>query len=156
MAAEKVNWKVLIGCLVVVYAVAFLGSIFTPGNTDSDWYDAIQPEVTPANWVFPVVWNVLFFLIAMSLYFCWNNSRKKGKIMWVFGINFVLNVFWSFTFFGEQNVSGAFVVLIALWLSIISMIYVAGKVDKKAGWLLVPYLAWVTFAGYLNYLIVFG
>lgn len=76
--------------------------------------------------------------------------------MWVFGINFVLNIFWSFTFFGEQNVSGAFVVLIALWLSIISMIYVAGKVDKKAGWLLVPYLAWVTFAGYLNYLIVFG
>ena len=59
---KKVKWKVLIISLIIVYAVAFIGSIFTSANTNSDWYQSIKPALTPPNFVFPIVWNILFFL----------------------------------------------------------------------------------------------
>lgn len=153
----KINWKVLIISLVVVYAVAFIGSIFTSPNTDSEWYESVRPSITPPGWVFPVVWNVLFFLIALSLYFAWVGGKKvRGKIALVFGINFALNILWSVLYFGMRRPDLAFYEIFVLIVSIISMIYVAGKVDKKAGWLLVPYLLWVCFASVLNYLTVLG
>ena len=156
---KKINWKVLIVCLVVVFLVAFIGSLFTSSNTDSEWYDSIKPSITPPNWVFPIVWNILFFLIALSLYFSWINAKKgdmRKKVMAVFGINFVLNIFWSVLYFGLKNPFYAFIEIFALWISIVSMIYVTYKIDKKAGWILVPYLLWVGFAIVLNYLSVWG
>jgi len=151
---EKKNWKVLILSLVVVYLIAFIGGLFTSQNTSSDWYESIRPSITPPNWVFPVVWNVLFFLIAIALYFSWISSDKKQKknIMIVYGINFFLNIFWSFLYFSLKNPRMAFFELIVLWLSIVSMIVVSYKIDKKAGYLLIPYLLWVSFAGILNWL----
>ncbi len=153
--ANRINWKVLIVSLVIVYSVAFVGSLFTSPVTDSEWYDSIRPSITPLNWVFPVVWNILFFLIASSLYFSWINAKKWGvrkMIIAVFGINFLLNVFWSVLYFGLKNPFYAFIEIFALWISIVSMIYVTYKIDKKAGWLLIPYLFWVSFAIVLNYL----
>ena len=85
---KKINWKVLIVSLVVVYLVAFVGSLFTSPVTDSEWYDSIKPSITPPGWVFPIVWNILFFLIALSLYFSWINAMEsdvKKKIAVVFG-----------------------------------------------------------------------
>ncbi len=147
---------VLVVCLVIVYAVAFVGSLFTSPATSSDWYDSIRPSITPPNWVFPVVWNVLFFLIGLSLYFAWINGEKaRSRIALVFGINFVLNILWSVLYFGMRRLDLAFYEIFVLIISIILMIYVAGKVDKKAGWLLVPYLLWVSFASVLNYLSAF-
>ncbi len=154
---KRVNWKVLIISLIIVYLVALIGSIFTSSSVSSDWYQSIKPSITPPNWVFPVVWNILFFLIALSLYFSWINGKKvRGKIAIVFGVNFLLNILWSVLYFNMKRVDIAFFDLILLWLSIISMIYFVGKIDKKAGWLLVPYLLWVSFAGILNYLSVVG
>ena len=157
MKKRKKNWKVLILSLAVVYLTAFIGSLFTSQNTSSDWYESIKPSITPPGWVFPIVWNILFFLIALSLYFSWINARKpdvKKKIVVVFGINFVLNIFWSVLYFGLKNPFYAFIEIFVLWISIVSMIYVSYKIDKKAGWLLVPYLLWVSFAIVLNYLSV--
>ena len=152
----KINWKILFASLVIVYLVAFVGSLFTSPVTDTDWYDSIRPSITPPNWVFPVVWNVLFFLIGVSLYFAWIGGKKvRGKIALVFGINFLLNILWSVLYFGMRRPDLAFYEIFVLIISIILMIYVAGKVDKKAGWLLFPYLLWVSFAGVLNYLSAF-
>jgi len=152
---KRINWKVLIVSIVIVYLVAFVGSLFTSSNTDSEWYDSIRPSITPPNWVFPIVWNVLFFLIALSLYFSWINARKwnvKKKIIVVFGINFILNIFWSVLYFGLKNPFYAFIEIFILWISIVSMIYISYKIDKKAAYLLIPYLLWVSFAIILNYL----
>lgn len=152
---KKFNWKVLILSLVIVYLVAFIGSLFTSPVTDSDWYDSIRPTITPPNWVFPVVWNILFFLIGLSLYFSWVNSKSKNlkeKVAIVFGINFVLNIFWSVLYFGLKNPFYAFIEIIFLWLSILLMILVTYKIDKKASYLLIPYFLWVSFASILNYL----
>ena len=155
---KKINWKVLILSIVIVFLVAFIGSLFTSQNTDSDWYESIKPSITPPKWVFPIVWNILFFLIALSLYFSWINTqttKNKRKIIIVFGINFFLNILWSALYFGMKNPSLAFYELIILWLSIVTMIFITYKINKKSAYLLVPYLLWVSFAGILNYLSAF-
>jgi tryptophan-rich sensory protein len=155
---KSVNWKVLILSLVVVYAVAFVGSLLTMGNTDGEWYNSVRPSITPPNYVFPIVWNILFFLIALSLYFVWIKSKKKDKkkIILVYGINFLLNIFWSYLFFSLKNPVASFYELILLWFSIASMIYLTKRISKKAMWLLVLYIVWVSFAGVLNWMIAFG
>lgn len=143
---------IFIACIIIVYAFAFFGSIFTANSVNSSWYIENKPSFTPPNVVFPIVWTILYFLIALSLYFSWINSglNKKKNVAAVFGVNLVLNVLWSYLFFGIQKSLFAFVDIILIWFTIITMILVAGKIDRKAGWLLVPYLVWVSFAGILN------
>ncbi len=150
----KIKWSVLIASLLIVYGVAAIGSLFTSQETNSSWYQSIRPSITPPNWVFPIVWNILFFLIGISLYFAWTNSKNKDKfkISIVFGINFLLNILWSVLYFGIKNPEVAFYEIIFLLLSIVLMIYVTSKVSKKSAYLLVPYLLWVSFASVLNYL----
>jgi translocator protein len=154
---KRINWKVLIISLVIIYAVAFIGSLFTSPNTNTEWYNSIKPSITPPNYVFPIVWNILFFLIAISLYISWTNSNKnqKEKIALVFGINFVLNILWSVLYFGMQNPLLAFYEIIFLEISIFSMIYTTYKINKASSYLLIPYFIWVGFAMILNYLSTF-
>ncbi|MBU1129068.1 MAG: tryptophan-rich sensory protein [Nanoarchaeota archaeon] len=157
MEKSKTNWKVLILCLIIVYLVALIGSIFTSPNTSTDWYNSVRPSITPPNWVFPIVWNILFFLIACSLYLAWINSKNKDKpkLIWVFGINFFLNILWSVLYFGLKNPLLSFFELILLEASIVGMILITKKISKKASYFLWPYLIWVAFAGILNFLSAF-
>ena len=155
MKKRKINIAVLIACLVIVYFVAFLGSIFTSGNTNSAWYQQNKPSITPPNWVFPIVWTALFFLIALSLYFAWTSKKAdKPKIILVFTINFMLNIFWSILYFSLKNPTASFIELIFLWLSVLLMVVVTYKIERKSAYLLLPYLIWVLFAGVLNYLTI--
>lgn len=154
----KIRWLTLIVSAVVVFIVAFLGSLFTGTSVGSEWYKSIAPALTPPNFVFPIVWTTLFILIFISLYLALTNAnqlREKSIIILVFAINFVLNVLWSFLFFGLRSPISAFVDLIALWFSILALILITRKVSRTAAWLLVPYLLWVTFAGILNFIIAF-
>ena len=152
---KKINIPLLIICILIVFAVAFIGSLFTSPVTDSAWYLNNKPSITPPNVVFPIVWNILFFLIALSLYFSWNNAKNKKdkkKIAVVFGANFILNILWSVLFFTLQKPLLAFIELVALWFSILIMILITRKVSKISAYLLIPYLLWVSFAGILNLL----
>lgn len=153
---KKFNIITFIICIVIVFAVAGIGSLFTAGNSSGDWYDSIKPSITPPGFVFPIVWNILFFLISLSLYFAWQSSDKKQKtnIAIVFGINFILNIFWSYLYFYLRRPNFAFIEIFFLLLSIISMIVVTWKIDKKSSYLLIPYLLWVSFATILNYLTI--
>lgn len=138
-------------CLLSVSLVAFIGSLFT--NLGA-WYYSIRPSITPPNWVFPVVWNILFILIAISLYLALGSSdkRMKGKILLVFGINFFLNILWSFLFFTLQSPLLGFIDVLLMIASIIWMIIVTRKVNTASAILLVPYLLWVMFASIINLL----
>ena len=151
------NIYILILCFLFVYLFAFIGSAFTSTSVDSEWYQSVKPSLTPPNWVFPVVWNILFFLIALSLFFAWtkSNKKQKTKVAILFSINLLLNVLWSLSFFFLKNPTLAFVDLILLEFSTIVIILFIKKIEKKSAWLLVPYLLWVGFAGILNYLIAF-
>ena len=149
----KINWKVLIISLVVVYLIAFLGGIFTSKNVSGAWYMENKPGITPPSYIFPIVWNILFFLIAISLYLSWIKAKKnKKEIAFAFGINLILNFLWSVLFFGYKLIGLALIDLVLIWISILFMIKITWKVDRRAAYLLIPYLLWVSFAGILNYL----
>lgn len=149
----KCNIKVFISCFVIVVAVAFIGSRFT--KIDS-WYDSVKPSITPPNYVFPIAWTILFALIAASMYFAWVNSNRKWKldIIVLFTFNFVFNILWSYFYFTMHAPMFAFIDLIFLIVSIILLIILTYKIDKRASYLLVPYLLWTCFAGVLNYLTI--
>lgn len=151
---KKVNWKVLILSLITVYLVGFIGNIFTYKSIGSAWYLLIRPAITPPGIVFTLVWNVLFFLIGIALYLALTSSKKnqKKKVVWIFGANLFLNMFWTFLFFGLQKPVLAYFELILFWVSIWVLIFEVYSVNKKASFILIPYLLWVTFAGILNYL----
>ena len=153
----KANNKALISSFAIVILAAAIGSIFTSGSVRSAWYDSIKPSITPPSFIFPIAWTILFILIAFSLYFAWTRAEKNEKktVASAFGINLFLNMLWSFLFFGMRNPKAAFIELIALWLSIIVMMSASWKIDKKASWLLLPYLLWVSFAAILNFLSAF-
>ena len=148
------SWKTLVVCLIIVFGVGFSGSLLANGETSSSWYESVKPSITPPGWVFPIVWNILFALIALSLWVAWTKATPKQRTtltLW-FGANLVLNALWSLFYFGMHRPDIAFIDLLLLWITIVGMIYASGKIDKRAGWLLVPYLVWVSFAGVLNYL----
>lgn len=152
---SKINWKVLICCFIIIYAVAALGSIFTSQGTGSDWYKSIKPSITPPSVVFPIAWSILFFLIALSLYICWTNTDNKEEritVGIVFGVNFVLNIIWCILYFALKNPKLAFFDIILLLASIVSMLLLSLKINHKSFWLLMPYFLWVCFASILNFL----
>ena len=131
-----------------------IGSIFT-SNSISGWYTKlIRPELAPPNWVFGPVWTTLFLLMGISAFLVWKNGVDKKEVkvaLGVFLIQLILNTTWSILFFGLQNPALAFAEIIVLWLFIGLNILKFYKISKLAGWLLVPYLLWVSFASYLNY-----
>jgi tryptophan-rich sensory protein len=132
--------------------VAFWGSSFTSKTVKSDWYIHNAPSITPPNLVFPIVWSILFFLLALSIYFSWINLKNKKKIILFFSINLALNLLWSILFFGMRNPLLAFIDLILLWISILYLVIFNWKNSRISSYLLIPYLLWVTFAGILNFL----
>jgi translocator protein len=150
--SKKLNWKVLILSFIIVFAVAFIGSLFTDIGP---WYESIKPSIAPPNYVFPVVWTILFLLIALSFYIALATGKQKKNIIGVYGVNFILNILWSYLFFTLKLPLFAFIEIIFLAISIILMISISLKMDKKAAYLLIPYLLWVLFATLLNYLIAF-
>jgi len=142
------------GAVLAVAAVAVLGSLFT--DTRSEWYQAlVKPAFQPSGMVFPIVWIVLYVLIALSLMrlLAPDGSDKKGT--WIlYAVNGLLNVLWTFVFFQMQFSALAFVVLLALAVETVILLRAVWQKDALAGWLLVPYLIWLAFATILNYVII--
>ena len=154
-AKKKVNWKILIVCLVVVFIFAGIGSFFSSDQTKSAYYVSIKPDLTPPNWVFPLVWNFLFVLLAYALYFSWikseHNPKNRNKIVLIFLLNLAFNVLWSFLFFVVKNPLFAFFDIILLLISIVWIFAFNWKFERKSSYLVVPYFVWVLFAAYLNW-----
>ena len=146
---SKVDWKLFVVCLFVVYTVGFIGGTFTDVG---DWYNSVRPSITPPNIVFPIVWNILFFMIGIAFYLSFKNSspeyRQKMGILYV--INFVLNILWSFFYFTAKSPVSSLIVIVLLICSICALIVVNWKKSRNSSYLLIPYLLWVSFATILN------
>ena len=152
---NTVNWRVLFFSILVVFGIALLGNLFTGNPSSSEWYNSIRPAITPPSWIFPIVWNILFFLIALSLYFSWIKAGKNKKIVaWGFGLNLFLNSIWSFLFFKLQSPLFGFIDIILIIISIVSLMILTWKIDRKSTYLLIPYLLWVSFASIINFLAI--
>lgn len=131
-----------------------IGAFFTTPAIGS-WYATLaKPSFNPPNWIFAPVWTLLFFLMGVALYLVFQEKSKGKNIqtaLLVFFQQLALNVLWSALFFGMQNPKLAFAEIIVLWFAILMVIFYLAKISKTAAWLLVPYILWVSFAGYLNY-----
>lgn len=150
---KRINWKVLFGCFFVVFLVAAIGSMFTSESVNGAWYLDNKPSFTPPNWVFGPAWTIIYILIAFSLYFSWTNAnlKQKRKMRMFFGVNLLANLLWSWLFFGLQNPFLAFIDIIIILGTIVAMIFIVWKIEKKSVWFLMPYLLWVCFATVLNF-----
>lgn len=140
---------VLIGCIVASFAPGVFGARFQPGA----WYaQLVKSPLTPPGWVFPVVWTALYLTIGVALYLLWTHTSRRDRrgALAVFAIQLVLNGAWSWLFFGRHAVSAALIEIGVLWCSIVAMAFAFGRHSRLAGSLLLPYLAWVSFASYLN------
>ena len=151
---RKISYSILLLWSILSVAVGSLGGLVTAPNIAS-WYTyLIKPDLNPPNWVFGPVWTLLYALMGASAYIVWFTMRKKkpkrNPLYW-FGIQFVLNIAWSFIFFGLHSPLWGFVCILFLWGSICKTIEEFRKVRETAAWLLMPYFFWVSFASYLNF-----
>jgi translocator protein len=136
-------------------ATAAVGGTITV--LDGWYYSLAQPDWAPPDYMFGVIWTVVFALIALSGVLTWRNAPTRRDIeiaLGLFALNGFLNLAWSFIFFRMQRPDLAFYELIALWLSILALILFCGRFSKGAAALLLPYLAWVTTACVLHYQVV--
>lgn len=143
----------LVGFFAAALAAASTGGIFRPGA----WYASLnKPAWCPPNWLFAPAWAVLYVLIAISGWLVWREAGFAGAApaLAIYAVQLVLNAGWSGIFFGMKRIGLALVELVLLWLSIAATIFAFSAHHAVAAWLLVPYLAWVTFAGALNYAMV--
>lgn len=150
---SKINIKKLAVALALPLAVGFTGSIFTRNAIDSGWYDSLyQPSFTPPRWVFGPVWTVLYILMGIALYIVWNQFPRKRRenALGIFALQLLLNFLWSLFFFYFNDIEIALLDIAALWISIVMMIWMFYRVKPLAGWLIIPYLLWVSFAAALN------
>ncbi|NJM91424.1 MAG: tryptophan-rich sensory protein [Rhodospirillaceae bacterium] len=122
------------------------------------WYEALRkPAWRPPGWLFGPVWTVIFALTAFAGVTAWRRTqtRRDGQLILIlFLLNGILNVTWSLLFFRLHRPDWALAEVVLLWLSILILIIVLMRFSHAASWLLVPYLAWVAFAGFLNYTVV--
>ncbi len=139
--------------LAACYAAAVLGGFFTPGGTGG-WYASLRkPSFNPPGWLFGPVWTVLYACMAVAGWLIWRRRglRAGAGPLAAFAVQLLLNAAWSPVFFGLRAPGPAFGVLVALWLAIVVTAAWFFRVSRPAGLLLLPYLAWVTFAGALNF-----
>lgn len=137
-------------------AVALAGGIMT--QSGAAWaHTLLQPAWQPPGWLFGPVWTLLFVMIMLSFITAWDRAPGRAarrKVAALFAVNGFLNVAWSGLFFWMRRPDFAVCDVVLLWLSIALMIAALGRVSKRAGWLLVPYLCWVSFAIVLNVTLV--
>ncbi len=116
-------------------------------------YQALQqPPGAPPAWLFPVVWTILFFLMGISAYLVWmSDSPEKNTALKLYAAQLAINFIWPLIFFSAQLYFGAFVWLVMLWIFVAIMIIWFYQVNPVAAWLQIPYLLWLTYAGYLNF-----
>lgn len=149
---KKMKIAGLLIWIVICFVPALIGSQFGPG----DWYEALsKPEWNPPNWIFGPVWTVLYLLMGISVWIIWKNYGFKLATIPIayFIAQLVLNALWSWFFFGMHNIGLALVDIVLLWVLILIIMIMFWRLSTLAGALLLPYIAWVSFAAVLNYYI---
>lgn len=147
----KLDVKKLVICLSIPLIAGALGTLLA-GGTES--YAVLnRPPLSPPGWVFPLVWTILYLLMGYASFRILTSGADPAdikKALTFYGIQLVLNLLWPVLFFGAEWYWGAFILLLALWVMIYLTMHLFGLIDDTAENLLIPYLLWVTFAGYLN------
>jgi len=150
------KWIRILIFIIICQLGGVIGSIFTTPQI-TGWYSNLQkPSFAPPNWLFGPVWTALFTLMGISLYWIWGMRLERNfrRAISFFGLQFVLNILWSFFFFGLQNPLFELIEIILLWIAIAITIFEFYRLSKKAGLILLPYIIWVSIATALNYYVL--
>lgn len=153
MLISNINKKQLAISIAIPLLVGGLASLLNMSGF-KEFETMNKPSITPPMVVFPIVWTILYILLGISFYLVFKSDSKfKTRAYFFYTLQLIANFLWTCFFFGAKDYGAAFIVIIILLLSIICMIFSFYAVNKKSAYLQIPYLAWVTFAVYLNYLV---
>jgi len=142
---------ILVLCVLAAQSAGLIGSYFTFPAIGS-WYSGLnKPFFNPPNWIFGPVWTILYTLVGISLFYIYLSKNKLRKItLRLFIVHLLLNSLWSIIFFGLKNTGLAFIEIVILWLTLIYLMKLFNRFEKRAFYLFIPYLIWITFASFLN------
>ncbi|MFN8446344.1 MAG: TspO/MBR family protein [Caldilineaceae bacterium] len=163
------NWKSLgtfALALLAPFVAAAIGNVATQPAIGT-WYQALRkPDWNPPRWLFGPVWSALYLMMGMASWLVWRkrettfpwlgirNEKQQHKVegaLRLYGVHLIFNALWSVLFFGLHRLDWAFAEVVVLWSLILTTLTRFYRIDARAGWLLVPYQAWVTFASILNF-----
>lgn len=145
----KIQWKKLFICIAIPLIVGAVSALLTRNQMMT--FESLQkPVLSPPGWLFPVVWTILYILMGIASYFVLVSKKPNQIALTVYIIQLIFNFFWSIIFFNFELYLFAFVWLVILWLLILTTTILFYQIEKISGYLMIPYLLWVTFAGYLN------
>lgn len=153
----QLRWAFLRWAMVTVPLIILLGfgsSQFAPSGDKSAWYrELAKPALNPPGWVFPIAWTTLYILMGLALAMILNarGSRYRGLAIGLFAVQMLLNLVWTPVFFGAHLVFAALLIIVAMFVVALVTTIVFGRIRTAAAWLMVPYLAWLCFAGALNF-----
>jgi translocator protein len=152
--AHSVGWQVLVflGWVVLCFSAA-AGAYFV--SIDGWYVDLHKPTWNPPAWVFGPAWTVLYLMMAVAAWLVWRQGgwQRQRLALTVFLAQWVLNAFWTPLFFGLHRLGWAFAEIVLLWFTLAATLVLFWRAQRIAGLMLVPYLAWVTFAATLNFTI---
>lgn len=153
--ARTARWKAVAAAASAALAIALLGGL----STDiGPWYRSlVEPDWKPPDALFAPAWTLIYACAAVAGVKAWQRAPTRTWREWMLGLfalNAFLNVCWSLLFFRLRRPDWALVEVGFLWLSILVLLIFVGRVSRPAGWLLMPYLAWVAFAAALNLAVV--
>jgi translocator protein len=133
--------------LLLSFAAASTGYFFPPG----EWYASLnRPAFAPPNWLFGPVWTVLYVLIAVSGWLVWRAQGWRSPLLVLWLVQMGLNALWTPIFFGLNLLGLALIEMAMLWIAIAACVVTFHRPAPLASWLMLPYLAWVSFALILN------
>ena len=147
------NWGKILVTFGATFAAGAVGSLFTFSEIPT-WYATLNKTIiSPPNWVFGPVWTLLYIMMAVAAFLVWRETKEKQIVkeaMQLNAIQLILNAMWSILFFGGHLLGVAYLEIIALLIVIILTTRYYFKVSNAAGYMMLPYIAWVTFASFLN------
>ena len=146
----KASTKVYIVFIAVTLAVGALAAALTMGSME-DYGNLPKPSFAPPGWLFPIVWTILYVLMAVAAARVWmSGSEYRDKAIILYAVQLTVNFFWTIIFFNFKAYTFAFVWLLLLLALVIAAAVLFAKSDKAAGWLLAPYVIWLVFAQFVE------
>ena len=149
----KIKWKTLFISIAIPLLVGLLSSLLTFSNMSTFQTINKPPGSLPA-YLFPIVWTILYVFMGIASYLVYTSHYyNRYNVLFIYELQLIFNFFWSIIFFNYQAYLFAFVWLVILWILVLITTIQFYKINKFAGILMIPYLLWITFAGYLNFMI---
>lgn len=140
--------------VAIAEAAGLIGSIFTMPAIPTWYAGLVKPSFSPPNWLFGPVWTTLYAFMGIAAFLVWRKRKSNpsaNKALGIYAFQLILNSIWSFLFFGAQNPGLAFAEILVLLAAILWTTFAFYKIDRYAAYLMIPYIAWVSFATILNF-----